>query len=323
MPEEIDEAVRSGSAGTLDVMVVAHPDPPGASGGGGAGPPADDGDATEDWRSRIPGRKVLRDGRILVWWVELAVMAVLYVSYEGIRDLNTGGKFEAFDNAIRVIDLQRMLGFNWELEIQQWALHHKGLIIASNYFYGSLYVIVTLSVLVWLYRKHADWYPLWRNTLLITTMLGLVGFSLYPLMPPRLLHTIRGNSALRFRDTLEMYPAFWSFGSGTMKTISNQYAAMPSLHCAWALWCTSALVPRLRAWWSRSLAVLYTACTVFVVVVSGNHYLLDALAGFTIVAVGYCVSRVFTHAGRGAPVNATGTPAADDGRVPPVQSIVS
>lgn len=291
-------------------------DPAGPPVTGAAVPdPADD-----NWRERLPGRKVLRDGRVLVWWIELLVMAVLYVTYEVVRDFNKGGKFEAFDNALRVIDFQKAAGFNWELDIQHWALHYKGIIVSSNYFYGSLYVIVTLSVLVWLYRRHPNSYPLWRNTLLLTTLLGLVGFSMFPLMPPRLLHTMRGDGAFRFRDTLEMYPAFWSFGSGTMKTISNQYAAMPSLHCGWALWCTCAMYPRLRTWWARTLAVLYTVGTVFVVVVSGNHYFLDAIAGFTIVAIGYLISRAATRAGRGTPVDGAPTPGPDPVRDRPPAS---
>ena len=68
-----------------------------------------------------------------------------------------------------------------------WALHFKPLIIASNYFYGSLHFIVTGGVTIYLYRKWSDDYPRWRNTLGIATGLALIGFIFFPLMPPRLL----------------------------------------------------------------------------------------------------------------------------------------
>jgi hypothetical protein len=73
---------------------------------------------------------------------------------------------------------------------------------------------------------------------------------------------------------------------------------MPSVHCAWALWCACALVPRLKHWWSRSLAVLYPALTVSVIVMTANHYLLDAVGGFIIFGIGYVVARWITRAGR-------------------------
>jgi hypothetical protein len=251
------------------------------------------------WRDRLPGRRTLRDGRYLIWWAELLVMVVLYVSYESIRDLvSTGGKFDAFNHALQVINLQKALGINHELQIQQWVMHAKVVIIASNYFYGSMYA---LAVLVWLYRKHSDVYPFWRNALLCLTLLGLIGFFFYPLMPPRLLPTMRGNASFQFKDTLAMYPAFWSFNGGPMKDVSNQYAAMPSLHCGWALWCTCAIMGRLRTTAAKALAVAYTVATVFVVVVTGNHYFVDAIAGFICLTIGYVVARLVTKAGRGAP----------------------
>src|SRR5204863_6174121 len=101
------------------------------------------------------------------------------------------------------------------------------------------------------------------------------GFAFFPLMPPRLL-----PHHYHFVDTLAKDPAFWSFNSGAVSKISNQYAAMPSVHCAWALWCACALVPRLKHWWAKALAVFYPVATVTVIVGTANHYFLDAVAGF-------------------------------------------
>jgi membrane-associated phospholipid phosphatase len=115
----------------------------------------------------------------------------------------------------------------------------------------------------------------------------------WPLMPPRLLPASYG-----FVDTLAKYPTFWTFNSGAVNKISNQYAAMPSVHCAWALWCACALVPRVRHIWAKALAVLYPVCTVTAIVLTGNHYFLDAVGGFAVLGIGNLLARAFTRAGR-------------------------
>ena len=90
-----------------------------------------------------------------------------------------------------------------------------------------------------------------------------------------------------FVDTLQEYPTFWSFDSGGLKTLSNQYAAMPSLHMAWAVWSMLVLLPLVRRGWLRALIVLDPLATFFCIVVTANHYWLDALMGVATLAVGY------------------------------------
>ena len=107
--------------------------------------------------------------------------------------------------------------------------------------------------------------------------MALVGFSLFPLMPPRLLGDFGpfGGHSLQYRfiDTLADFGGLWSFNSGGMKSISNQYAAMPSLHVAWAAWCALAIWPLLRHRWSRGLFFAYPFVTLFAVVVTGQPLL--------------------------------------------------
>lgn len=245
--------------------------------------------------ARVRGTR-LRDGRRLFWWVEVVAALAFYLVYSGIRNSVNSDPDRAFDNARRLMDWQARLGINVEETLQDWALDWRPLIVAMNYFYGSLHFVVTAGVVVYLYRRWPDDYPLWRNTLAISTALALIGFFSWPLMPPRLLPGSYG-----FVDTLARFPTFWSFDSGAVSKISNQYAAMPSVHCAWALFCTCALVPRLRATWARVLAVAYPVLTVTVIVLTGNHYFLDAVGGFLILGVGYLLARAFTRAGRGEP----------------------
>jgi PAP2 superfamily protein len=245
---------------------------------------------------RLPGARVLQDGSVLYWWAEIVFVLVFYFVYSTIRNSNEGSPGVARANAYKLMRWQETLGINHEHAIHRWALEFKPLIIASNYFYGSLHFVVTTGVMIFLYRKFSDDYPLFRNTLAIATGLALIGFAFWPLMPPRLLPHSFG-----FVDTVDKYPAFWSFKRGAVNKISNQFAAMPSVHCAWALWCTCALVPRVKHTWAKVLAILYPVGTVTSIVLTANHYFLDAVGGFIVLGVGYVAARTFTRAGRRSP----------------------
>jgi hypothetical protein len=104
-------------------------------------------------------------------------------------------------------------------------------------------------------------------------------------MPPRLLPASYG-----FVDTLAKVGGLWSFDSGTMKAVSNQYAAMPSLHFGWSSWCLFVLWPATEGrTWARVLLVAYPLATLFAIVVTANHFWLDAVGGATVLAVAYGV----------------------------------
>jgi hypothetical protein len=263
--------------------------------------------------------RTLSDGSKIYWWREFIIVLVVDVVYESVRNVSSAKPDKAYRNAITLIDWQRNMGIWHEHAIQQWALGFTPLIIAANYFYGSVYMGATLFGLFFLYRRFPDDYPMWRNTLALGTLLGLIGFATFPLMPPRLLddsvllHGLNDGHLFGFVDTLVKYPTFWSFNSDAMKTISNQFAAMPSLHCGWAFWGLAVFYPRVRSWWAKTLAVLYPMVTIFVVVITGNHYFLDAVGGIIIFAVAFFVARRFTRSGRGTPVAVAVTePASSD-----------
>ncbi len=233
---------------------------------------------------RLPGARHRRDGRAQYWWIEILTGVAFYVVYSAIRNARTGHAALARRNAHTLIDIQQAIGIYHEKAIQAWALHVRPLIIGANYFYGSLHFVVTIGVMVFLFRFWTDDYARWRNALAWATGLALIGFVLYPLMPPRLL------PGAGFVDTLAQDPAIWSFNSGAMSKVSNQFAAMPSVHCAWALWCACALVPRLRHRWAKVLAALYPVATVTTIVITANHYFLDAVGGFATLGAGWLIS---------------------------------
>jgi hypothetical protein len=249
----------------------------------------------------------------LRWWRELLYVALFYFVYSWIRNQfgsNSVHPDEAFDHALRVIDTEKAFGLYVEPTIQSWFVSTSSgdldftfngarLVMRFwNIFYGTLHFVITGGALIWIYRRFPTSYRKWRNTLAFTTGLALVGFSLYPLMPPRLLSACteygRCLADHSYVDSLAAVGGLWSFDSGTMQAVSNQYAAMPSLHFAWSLWCCLSLFPHLRHTWSKVLIVLYPVATLFAIMVTANHYWLDAAGGAATLGVGYLLGRAAT-----------------------------
>jgi len=248
-------------------------------------------------RHELPAGRRLRSGHTLYWWAEVLAILAFYFVYSAIRNWNSSGDMEAFENAKLVMQWERWLGIFHEETLQDWALELKPIIIAANYFYGSLHFVATIGAGIFLYRRFTDDYPRYRNMLAVTTALALIGFRFFPLMPPRLLETVSVHD-YGFVDTLARYPTPWSFNSGAVSKISNQFAAMPSVHVAWATWVALVFAPRTRHVALRALAIAYPVVTVIVIVLTGNHYILDAVGGLVVLAVGWYASGRFTKAGR-------------------------
>jgi membrane-associated phospholipid phosphatase len=121
-------------------------------------------------------------------------------------------------------------------------------------------------------------------------------------MPPRLLPASYG-----FVDTLRTYGGLWSFDSGAMQKVSNQYAAMPSLHFAWSLWCTLVFLPAARRPWLRVVVLGYPVLTLFAIVVTANHYWLDAAGGALALGIGVLVGTWWDRRSRALPETASRT----------------
>jgi len=237
----------------------------------------------------------VRDPR-LRWWREVIYALAFYAVYSWIRNqFGSSGSFPASNasalrNAERIINLERSVGLFFEERLQAafggWGWFYW----FWNVFYGSLHFVVTAGVMVYLYRCFPLRYQRFRTALAITTGLALAGFSSFPLMPPRLLSAGGDYGAhlaqYEFVDTLAQHGGLWSFDSGAMNAISNQWAAMPSLHLGWASWCTIALVPVLRRRWVRAVLLAYPVITLFAVVVTANHYWVDGLGGLGVMGIG-------------------------------------
>lgn len=229
------------------------------------------------------------------WWREVLIIAVFYGLYTLVRDIR-GTKpvsaLQAFHNAKRLIHLEQLLGIFHEQAIQHFFLSDRWLIEACDDFYDSIHFIAVIGVLVLLFFWFPRKYRLWRNALAFTTGLALVGFFFFPLMPPRLL-----PPSYHFVDTLKVVGGLWNFSSGPANDVSNQYAAMPSLHTAWATWAAAVVSSLARRWWTKALPFLYPLATIFAIIVTANHYFGDVIAGLALLGVSFLAARWI---GRGA-----------------------
>jgi hypothetical protein len=242
------------------------------------------------------------------WWKEALIVLAFYLLYSWTRNrfgsnaIDPGGvPLHAFHNAERVIRFERIIGLYHEESIQQLFLPYRWFIQFWNTYYGTAHFIVTLMVFALLFWKRPGVFPVWRNSLAIMTGLAIVGFALFPLMPPRLLDepcddyggaciesSLRSaeSGSFGYVDTLAEYGGPWSFDSDTMKDVSNQYAAMPSMHIGWSTWCAVAMWPLLRRRWQRAVVFLYPLATLFCIIVTANHYWIDGLGGLVCFTVG-------------------------------------
>jgi hypothetical protein len=237
----------------------------------------------------------------LRWWCEVAIVAIFYAVYSAVRNLFGSASVSpdhALAHARQVISVERAIGLFHEETVQHWFLGWSWFMWFWNVFYGTFHFAVTIAVLLYLFNRFPDRYRQWRNTLAVTTALALVGFSLYPLMPPRLLGVCGeygGCINSNFVDSLQRFGGLWSFDSGTMQSISNQYAAMPSLHFAWSTWCWLALRPVIQRRSLRVALAAYPWLTLFAIVVTANHFWIDAAGGVLILAAGYAIGSLITR----------------------------
>lgn len=301
------------------------------TGAGGAGAPdagapdisapdiGDDGDAP----ARPPAGARLR------WWREVLYIVLVYLGYSAVRNqFGSGAGTEvdpepAFHHGEAVIQLQQNMRLYFEdaLQASYLDLPTHGLIRFWNVYYGIFHFVVAAFALIWLYRRAPQRYRVWRNTLAFTTLLALVGFASFSLMPPRLMDdpgiyggcqiyadatpgeleargvTTAGDAPcdeFGYVDTVAAYGGWASFGSEEMAAVSNQYAAMPSMHIGWSTWCALVLAPLIRRRWLRWLVISYPVLTLFDIIVTGNHYWIDGVGGLVVLGAGYVLARVLT-----------------------------
>ncbi|MEA3137338.1 MAG: hypothetical protein QOC71_1619 [Thermoplasmata archaeon] len=207
---------------------------------------------------------------------EAAAITAMLMLYRLGRGLVAGKTEQATTNAYWLIDVERHLGIFVEQAWQQWTLQTPRLMDFFDWYYETLHFPVTGAFLVWVFLKHAKHYARVRNSFVVATLIGFLMHWTWPLLPPRLLPDDFG-----FVDTIgsDIY------GDGKLGPFANQVAAMPSLHFGWSL-TIGVGVAWLSASRLRWLALVHPLLTFFAIVVTANHYILDAVVAVPVMAAG-------------------------------------
>ncbi|MFE0675773.1 phosphatase PAP2 family protein [Streptomyces sp. NPDC058867] len=225
---------------------------------------------------------------------ELLLVVGLFLVYKFGRQLATGHTGEAFRNARQVWDLERAVHLPGEGAVQSVLLHGDGLVEAANTYYATVHFPATVAFLVWLYLRRPAHYVWARRVLAAVTAVALAGHLLFPLAPPRML------AATGLVDTARVYgPSV--YGPPAEDHLSNQFAAMPSLHFGWALMVAVGLIVATRSRW-RVLWLLHPLVTLLVIVGTANHYWLDAIVAAALLGLALALIRPRTPSG-GTPVS--------------------
>ena len=203
---------------------------------------------------------------------ELALIVGAYWAYMYSRTLLFDDFVdEALSNAGKIISFEKSLGFFWEPGWQEWAITSaKSLVIVFNWAYIVTFWPILLTTGIILYLVNRQRYRYYRNVVLLSFIFALIGFMVFPLAPPRMM-------AGDFVDTIKAFgPAFYA--SRELANYYNAYAAMPSLHFSWTV-ILGVLLWRTLPGWFRVVGLLYPVLTVFAIVITGNHFIMDAAGG--------------------------------------------
>lgn len=235
------------------------------------------------------------------WVRELFLVLAFYHVYQFARgSADVGARGRAFRHARWIVEAEQSMHIFIEPAVQRVATTWDWLITLTNGYYGSVHFVGTIAVFVWLYVRYPAIYPRMRNLLGMTTGLSLICFWVFPLAPPRMFpcndwvatagpESTFGNCVV---DTLNRGGSPWSYNSGVARAIANQFAAMPSLHFAWAVWCAVVIFACTRSKTLRNLGVFHVGFTLFAIMATANHYLLDAVGGVLVMLLANWILRV-------------------------------
>jgi hypothetical protein len=224
-------------------------------------------------RARLLQARVLPHG-----WLDalrqVSLFALAYVAYKIVRGIVEGDANAAFAHARDLISLERTLHLFVEPSIQTWASSSHVVMLAASWVYVNAQGSVTIAALLYLYLRHNRNFYFVRNMFMIAMAIALVGYMVFPTAPPRFL------PEWGFIDTVSDFtPVKVSHASASMNALFNPYAAVPSMHVAFALMIGWPLARLSRHSVTRVIWLLYPLLITFVIVVTANHFILDALLG--------------------------------------------
>ena len=204
--------------------------------------------------------------------VQLSLFVMADILYETVRGIAESNPATAFSNARAIVDFEQSTGLFFEQGLQAWAMGQRVLIDMANFMYVNSHFVMTTGALVWLYLRHNDRFYFVRNMFMVAMGLALIGYVLLPTAPPRFF------PELGFVDTIAYYVNV-KHDSGLVALFFNPYAAVPSMHVAFALMISIPAMLVVRSRVAKVLWAGYPLLVTFVVLVTGNHWFMDAVAG--------------------------------------------
>ncbi len=221
------------------------------------------------------------------WWDLILQFGLFYVAYQAyglVRGIVDGKSDVAFANGQHIIDAERSLGIYFEQGLQQAALPHTWIIDIANWLYLNSHFTITVTFLAWLYLFHNDNFYFVRNMFMVAMGIALVGYGLLPTAPPRLMPDAG------FTDTISSFTGV-AQDSKTASAFINKYAAVPSMHIGFSSMIAGTAFALVKNPVGRYLWLLYPVLIFFVIVLTANHYWLDAAAGLAAAAASALIAR--------------------------------
>ncbi len=211
-------------------------------------------------------------------WTDVVRQVLLflaaYLGYQAVRGLtDTGSVYKPFGDATRVIDTERLLHVFIEPSVQTWAANARWLMDVADWSYLNAHYFVTLGALVFIYLRRNDSFYFVRNTFIIAMAIALVGYTVFPTAPPRLM------PEWGFTDSISQFLGTFHVDNGPEKAFVNFYAAVPSMHVCFSVLISVPMSRLVRRWPAKVAWRLYPLWISFVVIATGNHYLTDVILG--------------------------------------------
>src|SRR3954471_20680025 len=215
---------------------------------------------------------------------QVAVVLACIETYELARKVMTPNWPLAVRHAHDVVSIERVAHINWEASLQETFLRVPDLVRGLNVFYFVGHFVLTGVFFVWLYHRSKPAYRTFRNGFLTATGIALLIHWRFPTAPPRL-------ADIGMVDTLRQLSDI-DIGSPASTSFSNPVAAVPSLHAGFALGVGVGLVVYARRLFWKVVGVIYPILVVLTTIVTGNHFILDALAGMLVLGLGFALAAV-------------------------------
>jgi membrane-associated phospholipid phosphatase len=211
------------------------------------------------------------------------LFAGAYYLYRLVRGLVDGHPNVAYQHARDIVDLERSVHLFIEQDVQQWAIQNSVFIHVANWMYVNSHFLVTTTFLIWLYvaRNHAYYFV--RNMFMVAMVFALIGYVAFPTAPPRFL------PEWGFQDTVADF--FGNTASQTASVLYNPYAAMPSMHVAFALMIAVPAFQLVRHRWLKALWLFYPLLVTFVVISTGNHFWFDGAVGAAVAGCSAVIAK--------------------------------